>query len=448
MQVSGLSSGLDTAGMVKQLMQVERLQGSSLFKGRTASQMLSGALTTLNGYMKTLGETAKAFAPTSTLDASAFKAVSATSSNKDIATATTTDKATPGSLTFTVKSVATAGSGAFETTFKGTDVLNGGAAFDFNVEANGKTAKIAVGPDAKLADVAAAINQSGIDVKATMVQVAPDTYKLQIASQTTGSQSNVNVTDGTSTPTASTILGSFTQLDKGADTVLRVGDAATGYDITSPTRDVKDVLPGVTITPVKVDPSAVTIDLSADVEGMASKVEAMVKSANEALSSIRINGKWDSESKTGGPFVGDATTRQLSQQVQNAFVGTSSALPSLAGLELQKDGTVTFDKAKFTAAYAKDAAALEKTVGSLASRLGEVSKQATNPTDGLLTVRIQGEQALSKDYTEQIAKFEDRMSSRQQILERQFSALESMLGKLQAQGNWLGSQLATLPTGS
>ena len=62
--------------------------------------------------------------------------------------------------------------------------------------------------------------------------------------------------------------------------------------------------------------------------------------------------------------------------------------------------------------------------------------------------RIQGEQALSKDYTEQIAKFEDRMSSRQQILERQFSALESMLGKLQAQGNWLGSQLATLPTGS
>ena len=85
-------------------------------------------------------------------------------------------------------------------------------------------------------------------------------------------------------------------------------------------------------------------------------------------------------------------------------------------------------------------------LSELAKNLDNVGKQATNPTDGYLSSRIKGEQTLGRDYTKQIATVEERMTSRQKALEHQFASLESMLSKLQSQGNWLAGQLKTLPS--
>ena len=446
--VSGLGSGIDTASLVSQLMQAERLSGKGLTTGRNTAQSLVTTLTSLNGQMKSLGDAAKALVPDALLGgASAFTGVTAASSNTGIATATTTDKAAAGSLTFTVKSVAQAGSGAFDKTFTGGTSISD-SDFSFTIGSGDKSAKIDVKPGQSIQDVAALINQSDSGVKATTVQVAPNTYKLQVTSASTGAQSGVNVTNGTTTPTASSILGEFKQLNEPADTVLTIGSGANAYEVSSPTRDVKDIMPGVTISPVKADPATpVTIDLAADVDGMAAKLEAFVKAANDALGTVSKNSKWDSDKKTGGPLVGDSMTRGLAQEIQNAFVGSSSAMPSSIGISIERDGTLKFDKTKFVANYKADPDSVTKAAGEIATKVGEVSKQATSAADGTLTVRIQAEQASVKDYTAQITRFEDRMSLREETLKQQFSAMESLLSKMQAQGNWLSGQLATLPTG-
>ena len=449
--VSGLTTGLDVTSMVSQLIQVERLQGNTLFKGQQTSKSFVNVMTTLNGQMKTLGDAARAFAPDSVLDKSAFSAVTAKSSDESIAKVTAGEGATAGALTFTVKSIAQAGSVVSGGAFDATKVVNdadgdgAGEAFDFNIEVNGKTHNVQIGADAKLADVVAAINQqAGTDVKASMMQVASGTYKLQVQSVSSGEQSNVNITNGAAAPFASDILGGFTQLTKGQDTVLQIGDAAAGVEVHSSTREVKDVLPGLTITPTSVSDKAVTVDLSADVSGMSDKIAAMVKAANDALTTVGNNSKWDSEKKTGGPFLGDSTTRGLTNDIREAFSGGAGYVPALAGVELQKDGTLKFDKAKFEAAYAADPAAATKNVTGLATKLSEVSKNASSSTDGLLTLRLQGEQAQLKDYDASIAKFEERMVSKQALYKQQFSALDTMLSKMQAQGNWLTGQLASL----
>lgn len=449
--VSGLTTGLDVTSMVSQLMQIERQQGTSLYAGQKKSQSLISTLTTLNGQMKALGDAAKAFAPTSVLDKSAFTQVTAKSSDEAIAKATIGDNAGVGSLTFAVKSIAQAGSSISAATFAGDQELNGGAAFNFTVETGGKATEVKIGPNAKLADVVEAINQqTGGDVKASMVQVAPDTYKLQIASATTGAATNVNVTNGATPPTVPDVLGQFNQLNEGRDTVLMIGgDSANAVEVRSATREVKDVLPGLTINPMAASSDlskTVTIDLSADVEGIAGKVEAMVKAANDALGTISKNSSWDAEKKTGGAFVGDSTARGITYAIGNAFSGSSSYIPSMAGIEWQKDGTITFDKAKFTAAYTENAEEVTKNVTGLAAKLGEVSKNASNATDGSLTVRLQGEQAQVKEYSGRISNFEDRMTTRQEMYKQQFSALDSMLSKLQSQGSWLQGQLASLPS--
>ena len=89
---------------------------------------------------------------------------------------------------------------------------------------------------------------------------------------------------------------------------------------------------------------------------------------------------------------------------------------------------------------------MESTLTATATKVRDLGKQVSNPTDGLLTVRINGEQALVKDYSRRISDFNDRMSAKEDMLKRQFSALETMLSKLQAQGNWLAGQLKSLPT--
>lgn len=446
MSVSGLMTGLDVSSMVSQLMQVERNSGAALYKGQRASQSLVSAFTNLNTQMKALGDAAKAFAPQSVLDASAFNAVTAKSSNESIAKVTTGTGATAGSLTFTVDKIAQAGSAISGNTFTQDQVLNGGGAFDIGVDVGGKTTKVSIGPNAKLADVAAAINQqAGSAAKATVVQVASGTYKLQVTSATTGAGTAVNITNGATPPVASDVLGTFNELQAAQDTELTIGSGANAFKVTSSTKEVKDVLPGVTINPVKADPTtSVTVDLGTDVDAIASKMEEMVKAANTALSTIDSNSKWDDVKKVGGAFLGESTARDVASRVQAAFGGDSSYLPSMAGVELKKDGTISFDKAKFKEAYAKDATAVTQNVTGLAKKLGEVATDATDATKGSISLRIQGEQAEGKDYSDRIAKFEDRMTSREAMYKAQFSALDSMLSKMQAQGSWLQGQLAGL----
>lgn len=446
--VSGLGSGIDTASLVSQLMAAERLAGKGLTTSKNQSQSLVTTLTALNGQMKSLGDLAKGLTPDAlTGGGSAFSAVTAVSSNKDIATATTTDKATAGSLTFTVKSIASAGSGVFGLEFTGGAALRPDP-FSFNLGSDGKSALIDVPANATIQDVAALINKSDSGVKATTVQVAPNTYKLQLTSATTGESSGINITDGSTTPLASEVLGDFKQLTAPSDTVLTIGSGANAYDVKSPTRDVKELIPGVTITPLKADLSTpVTMDFTADVDGMAAKLEAFVKAANEALGTVATNSKWDATKKTGGSLVGDSMARGLSQEMQNAFVGSSTALPSSIGISIERNGTLSFDKAKFVANYKSDPESVTKAAGEIATKVAEVSKQATSAADGTLTLRLQAEQASVKDYTAQITKFEDRMTLREATLKQQFSAMESLLSKMQAQGNWLTGQLATLPTG-
>jgi flagellar hook-associated protein 2 len=84
----------------------------------------------------------------------------------------------------------------------------------------------------------------------------------------------------------------------------------------------------------------------------------------------------------------------------------------------------------------------------MSQQLASVAKQASDPTTGSITTRINNEQDSIRDYTKQIADFEDRMTLRQQTLQTQYAALETALGSLQSQSQWLTGQLASLPSTS
>ena len=308
------------------------------------------------------------------------------------------------------------------------------------------TSSVDVAAGATLADVVSALNDPSTGVSATAVQVGTAAYRLQLTSTTTGSASDVTVSSG-AFPAGQSTLGDMQQLSAGADTVLRVGTGPGAFDVTSSTASVTGLMPGVTISAVKADPSTpVTVKVSADVAGMADKMATLVDQANSVLSYLSSKSSYDATSKTGGPLVGDSLARDLAQRITDTVIGSSSSTPAMDGVSVSRDGSLTFDRTAFLAAYADDPAGVTSTMTAMSQQLSDVATAASDPVSGTLTTRITAEQDSIRGYTDQIAAFEDRMTLRQQTLQTQYAALETMLGTLKSQSDWLAGQLASLPT--
>ena len=626
--VDGLISGLNTTTIIAQLMAVERLPKAQLVNAQSAGQTMVSTLQGLNALVTSMQTAAKAFVPDSITGQSAWTGTTATSSNSALASAVSSDAALPGSATFTVAGVASAGAAVSRGTVgsltasvaggpflvskgvqnlglagldSGTSLATGahgfevtqssagaaltgapvsgfaslppavtidatnnvvtfyrdgssvpmtvtlnpgtyspaeldaeigrasGGAITSNVDPSGRlqlrttregsstslqlaaanttlgltdtttvahgvdgivaldgvtttvssagagdqltlggvgsdsvvatlsgglrkgvatTSAVAVAAGATLTDVVRALNGSGTGVSATAVQVTDGAYRLQLTSTTTGSASDVTLSSGAFPPGQST-LGDTQQLSAGADTVLHVGTGPGAYDVTSSSGSVSGLLPGVTITALKADPTtSVTVNVTGDANGMADKMTSLVGQLNGVLSFISDKSSYDLTSKTGGPLVGDSMGRDLAQRLTDAVIGSSTSTPAMSGLSVARDGSITFDSAAFLAAYAKDPAGVTSALTSMSQQIAEEASQASAPATGYLTTRVTNEQNDIRDYTTQIAAFEDRMTLRQQALQTQYAALETMLGKLKSQGDWLTGQLASLSTSS
>ncbi len=463
MSISGLSTGFDAASVVSQLMSVERLAGNKITTAKTSASALQSAFTQLNGLVKAMGDAAKAVVPDPIAKTSIWNSSTATSSNTDVAKVTASAVPMSGSMSFSVEQVAKAGSamtGEIKVADRNTVINN--SPWSLIVTNHGKSTQIDFTASDTLNTVVEKLNASkDADVSATVVKVGDGTYRLQMNSKTTGSDTTLSFSGDTA------VLGGLSTLQEGQDTKVTVGAGSLAeFSVTSKTTKVEGLMDGVTIdvvAPNKYTTDAagkktyeqVTVTAAKDPNAMADKIQAMVDAANAALTNIRINSKVDpnlakaeagkTASNNSGLFLGNSTTRDITNRLSDVFVGSSSNLPSVAGISIDKSGAVTFDKAKFTEAYGKDPAGIEKTVTDTAQKLADVGKSLTDATDGTLTAAIKGQDNQIKDYSDQIKRFEARMTAKEEILTRQYNALDSMLSKMKAQGDWLTGQLAALP---
>ncbi|WP_312717817.1 flagellar filament capping protein FliD [Mobilicoccus sp.] len=450
MAVGGLLTGFDTKAVVDQLMAVERLAGNRITKAQTSASALSGVFTQLNGLVKSMGDAATAVVPDPLTKTNIWESAGAASSNKDVATVTAKGIAAPSNLTVRVDTVARAGavmSGEIAVADRNTPVKS--APWSFSVTNHGTPTTIDFAAGDTLNTVAQKINEhKDADVNATVVKVRDGAYRLQLTSKTTGADTTLEVGGD-----VDAIGGPVKTLRAGADTVVTVGAGSEAeFSVSSKTATVDGLMDGVSIT--ALTPGTTTITTTRDPDAIAAKVQAMVDAANAALSNVRINSKVDPNlgkatagkdaTNNSGLLIGNPTARSVTNSITDVFVGSSAAVPSMVGISVDKTGAITFDKAKFSEAYGKDPAAVEKTVTATAQKLADASKALTNATDGTLTAAIKGQDAIVKDYTDQAKRFDERMSAKQATLTAQYNALDRMLSKMKSQGDWLAGQLGAL----
>src|SRR4051812_15765574 len=183
--ISGLVSGLDTASIVSQLMQIESRPQALLKTQLSTAQTNSRALREINTALAGLSSAAQALT-----GSTAFTARTATSSGKDVTTSATVAAQPGASLTFTVTGLASAQTSISSASWSSrtgdvrTAAGTGSAALpDWPITvyaADGTTVvdTIDVKPGGSLDDAAAAINaKKSLGLQATVIKLDANHYK-------------------------------------------------------------------------------------------------------------------------------------------------------------------------------------------------------------------------------------------------------------------------------
>jgi flagellar hook-associated protein 2 len=448
MTISGLGSGLDTAGLVDQLMQIESIPQLLLKNSVSQTRADIKALQDLNSRVASLADKAAAAAKPSAL------ALFTTSASSDGVSAVAGTGASAGSIDIVVGSVAKAQVSV-------TAGMAQAPATTYTITTAAGSTEITAA-STSLDDVAAAINGSGAGVRATKVAAGTDAnqqpiYRLQLTSAATGAAGKFDLHAGTAADVqAGTATDLFTE--DGAAHVTAASDAqvtlwagtAAAQTITSATNTFANLLPGVDITVSKTSADPVTVTVAEDTEARTTTAKELVGALTDIFSFIDARTKVSTAangSTTGGVFTGESVVRDAKQALLSAATApVGGRSPSEVGITITRDGTVTFDAEKFAKALKDDPAFASEVFTTIATRVQDTAKNLSDSYDGRLTSSIKNRETSARNIDDEIAAWDRRLALRRTTLEATWANLEVQMSAMQAQQQWLAGQLASLST--
>lgn len=455
MSIGGLASGLDTAGIISQLMQLEARPQTMLKTRVSTEQKVVTALQALNTKIATIATKAAELGKTSN-----WSPVTATSSNEAVSVKVSAGAAA-ATLSFTVDSVATSARASYATTGTlTTPVMAAGVEYYIEHDDPDKAPFIINTGDGTMRSVADGINKSGSGLTATLVRVGTAAdgaaeYQLNVASTTTGANSGFTITevDPANSPnppaTPTPFMGGATAV-AGTDAQITVDGQAT--PLTSASNTFTGLMPGVDVTLQAGATGATTITVERDTASLTKSVKELVDLVNGVLDEIKTLTDSDPAAKKSGLLTGDSTMRSLRNQLlETVTYGIGGTSLATSGIEVDRTGKLVFDETTFTDAYTADPTgttdmlAGTATSDGFADKLASLAKTFSDSTTGTLTLSLKNRTSQIRGLEENIASWDIRLANRRETLQRQYTALEVALGQLQSQGSWLSGQLDGLP---
>lgn len=423
--ISGLVSGLDTASIISQLMQLEAIPQNRLKAQLSSEQTALTSLQSLNAKVASLATQAKAaattasWAPTQVTSSLAGVAVSATGTGG-------------ASLDLHVQQVASAARVSFGTTVRSSDVVvTTGVPAQLTV--GGKTSTLTTG-DGTIGSIAAAINSGGYGVTATTITQSDGTQRLLLQASSTGEQT-LSLTGVDGLGTAATTAGQNAQIVVGSDT------------LSSPTNTFGAVS-GLSIT---VSAAAVGQDahvaVTNDPTAARAQAKSLVDNLNAILDQADAASSYDSVSKTQGPLGDDGAVGSLKTTLFRSVFPADGTTLATVGIQTDRYGRLVFDPAAFDKAYQGDPSSVASALGGptgFAARVQAVAENASDSSTGSLTASVTSRNSGIRRTQSGIADWDVRLQLKQQSLTATYTALETALSKLNSQSTWLQGQLSSL----
>ena len=430
--VDGIVSGINTTELMSKLLDVARGPIKQMESKQTTLNIKKFAFQDLNALLGNLQT--KLEAVDTAAELSAF---TSTSSIPTGVTATITGAATPGTHDISVTNLAdssllkSSGFAASTTSLSGTSVAVtvGAVTTTINIDS-------ALGTDT-VEGLAAYINDNVAGANSWVMDTgaASNPFVIMVEGADTGAANAVTVA-------VNSVTGlSFTTPRTAVDANLTVDTVA----IISASNTLTAVLPGVELNLLNEGFGTSKLTINRDGAAMAAKVQDVVTAYNA------LDLYFDSQTGTaaGAVLSGDSTVRNVQNKVQST-VSADYATGGLAGiggigLGTSKTGQMEFTSATFTTAlgtnYSDVVSMLTGTNGLFVKMQAEVDV-ITDTTTGVVQSRIDSIDTQVSDLTDNIAKAEIRLESYQDMLRRQFTNMEVILGRYKGTQLYLDQQIA------
>jgi len=441
-QIGGIASGMDTESIITQLMSIESAPRTRTARQQVTVQARQDALRQIDTKLTNLK-----LAAGDLRSASIWTPTQAVSSgNESVLTARQLAGAAPGGYTVNVSSLASADSRTYQWNAGG-----GNLTVDYKAGAGPLTKTFDL-TGKSLDDAVSTINSDD----SSPVWAVNVGGKLSLSRRDTGDHANWGF------DASGSAIGALTASRDGANASYTVAGDATTY--TSHTNVASDGLPGLELTFKSTGTSTVTVSTpAAKSDDVATKLKAFVSAYNDAVDLVRsklsekrvVNPQSDDDAKQGALF-GDDTLDSVLTSMRQAIsaAGLDSLGVSVAstGSGTSPDalaGKLTFNQATFDTAWAAGPSAVKAKLGSpdaagFAQSFESVLDPITRSGDGLLDQRVSDADSELTYIKDSLATMDLRLQTKEDMLRKQFTAMEQAIAASQSASSSLASQLAQL----
>jgi flagellar hook-associated protein 2 len=444
---TGIGSGLDVNTIVTQLMNAERGPVGILQTKQTANNAKLSAYGTLKSAVSTFQAALKG------LNAAGLGARSATSSSVTTLGVTAGTDAVPGSYAIEVTQLA-----------KQTKLSSAGhpdtaalmGAGTMSIQVGAKAAVTIPAGDYSLDTLSRAINAAQAGVSATIVNDGSASH-LVITATDSGAANTVKISgtggmgefqfDPAAPPAGPAPV--MAQNQAGQDAILKIDNIA----ITKPSNTITDAVSGLTLNLLQTTGAGTTVNVTVATDKAAAKtaVTGLVDAYNKLNSTIKGMTSYNASTKTGAVLNGESGAASIMTALRKELTTATTGAGSLKtlsdiGIAFQRDGTLAADDVKLTKALDGNfggVTALFAGADGFATRL-TAATTALLGTTGVISSRTENLNSAIKQNSARQDDLESRLVLTEKRYRAQFSALDSMMSKMQSTSSFLTQQLTAI----
>ncbi len=229
-----------------------------------------------------------------------------------------------------------------------------------------------------------------------------------------------------------------------------------GFAIEGASNDINEFLPGVNLHLKQAHPDhPFTITISADNQKMTGKIKSLIDNLNQILQFIGKQNAIDQHTDTTTTFAGDTSLQTMEYRLRNLIHQSFPAgdpdsddftliTMNQLGVEFDKAGTLLFKEEKFNKSLEDNFDHISDAITGPTGFIQQIRATIdgyTQSSNGLLAVKERGIQSRIKEIDNQIDQKTRLLDKRKEDLVSQYSRLESTLGNLQRQQQFLSASL-------
>lgn len=452
----GIGSGMDINGIVNQLVAAEgKPQFDAITRQETTAKTQVSGLGALKSALSTFQTAVQKLK-----DGGLFKTYQATSSNDSIVKVTAAAGSVAGNHSIQVTQLAKAQNSISTTEFADSAAVVGTGILTFSVGTKTPFAITVNSSNNTLAGIRDAVNSASGNngVTASIINVNNSTNtgtvsKLVLTAKDTGSANAFTVAvvgDAGLSKLDSSAPANYTGTAAVNAELLVDGQAATRS-----TNKISDVLQGVTLDLQAQAPGTnVNIGVKLDNAAIKQTITDFVTAYNALESTTDNLGKFAGTAAggTNGALIGDSTLRniknELRQQTSAPVTSVTSAFDTLKtiGIDIDRYGVMTLDATKLDKALSTNISSVSDVFSSangVATRLNSKLMQYLQ-TGGPLDTRQVSLNKQLKTLTDKRDNVQQRLDRVQQVMMKQFIAMDVAVGKFQSTGSFLTQKIAQL----